>query len=280
MTEHNYKPGNIFKWLLRVVQGMLIGGGAILPGISGGVLCVSFGIYQPMMAVLAHPLRNIRKYWRLLLPVGLGWVLGFFVFANVIKWMFAISETVSIWLFIGLILGTIPTLIKDSKKEGTKRSANIIGITAFALFLAYMLYIQYGGLSANITPNMGWFFFCGIMWGLSLVVPGMTSSSVLIIMGLFLPMTEGIAAMDMAVIIPMFLGVGVVVVLTARLVDFLFRRYYTAAYCCIIGFVAASTLVIIPLKYGGIWEFLLCMAVAAVGFLLAWLMEKFGRDDD
>ncbi len=274
------KPGSLVKWIIKVIQGMLIGGGAILPGISGGVLCVSFGIYQPMMSVIAHPKRNLGKYWPLLLPVGIGWVLGFFFFANAIELMFSFSETLSIWLFIGLIAGTLPALYQDSGKQGRTKGGYIGMVIAFVLFLAYMLFAQYGGISANITPNAGWFFFCGILWGLSVIVPGMTSSSVLIAMGLFMPMTSGVAAMDMSVLVPMGAGVIVVVVVMARLVDYLFRTYYTIAYHCIIGFVLASTVVLIPLEYSGIQEILLCAVLAVAGFFVAWAMEKSGKDDE
>ena len=99
---------NVPHILLLVVSGILIGGGAILPGISGGVLCVVFGIYQPMMELLAHPKSALPKYWRTLLPVGIGWIIGFFGFARVIEWVFGANETIGTWLFIGLILGTMP----------------------------------------------------------------------------------------------------------------------------------------------------------------------------
>ena len=65
------------RWLLRVIQGILVGSGAILPGISGGVLCVSFGLYQPMMALFAHPFRNFKTAFPQLFPAGIGWILGF-----------------------------------------------------------------------------------------------------------------------------------------------------------------------------------------------------------
>ena len=62
---------NTGLWILRAIQGALIGVGAILPGVSGGVLCVLFGIYRPMMELFSHPAGAIKKYWRLLLPVGI-----------------------------------------------------------------------------------------------------------------------------------------------------------------------------------------------------------------
>ena len=72
-------------WLLRVLHGALIGAGAILPGISGGVLCVMFGIYRPMMALLAHPFRTFRIYYSLFIPVILGWAVGFFALAGAVN---------------------------------------------------------------------------------------------------------------------------------------------------------------------------------------------------
>ena len=71
-----YDHMGVGLWLLRVIHGALIGAGAILPGISGGVLCVLFGIYRPMMALLAHPIKTFRIYYKLFIPVLLGWAVG------------------------------------------------------------------------------------------------------------------------------------------------------------------------------------------------------------
>lgn len=59
----------IIKMLIYFLQGALIGTGAILPGISGGVLCVAFGVYEPMMEFLVHPFRSFRKQYTLFLPI-------------------------------------------------------------------------------------------------------------------------------------------------------------------------------------------------------------------
>lgn len=96
--------------LLRLVQGFIIGAGGILPGISGGVLSVIFGIYQPVMEVLAHPLNGLRRHLSLLLPVGAGAILGFLCGGGLILVLFDRSEKLAICLFIGLILGTLPSL--------------------------------------------------------------------------------------------------------------------------------------------------------------------------
>ena len=72
-----YKQADRARWLRDLLCGALIGAGAILPGVSGGVLAVVFDVYRPMMETLAHPGRGIRKYWHIFLPLGIGWAVGF-----------------------------------------------------------------------------------------------------------------------------------------------------------------------------------------------------------
>ena len=270
------RPGPL-KWLLRVIQGALIGGGAILPGISGGVLAVAFGIYRPMMAVLAHPKRNTKQYFWLLLPAGIGWVLGFIFFAKLVESMFNANEVLTDWLFVGLIAGTLPSLFRVAGEKGRSRWDWPLCALAFILFTAVMFWARMG-FSAAVRPNIGWFFFCGVVWGLSLVVPGMTSSSLLMSMGLYLPMTSGIASLDLGVIIPMDLGIAAVALSLSRLINYLFEKHHTQAYHFVIGLMLASTVVIIPLRYDSPRQALFSALAAALGFLAAWGMEKYMRE--
>ena len=106
------------QWLIRIIQGAIIGSGAILPGISGGVLCVSFGIYKPMMTLLSNPLKQLKKLILFFLPIAIGWLVGFLGFARIIDVLFSAAAVVTTWLFIGLIAGTFPSLIREAGKRG------------------------------------------------------------------------------------------------------------------------------------------------------------------
>lgn len=112
------KNSRIKNGIMRIVQGIIIGAGAILPGISGGVLAVVFGIYRPAMELLTHPRRALQRYWRMLLAVGIGWAIGFLGGGSVILALFHQSETVATCLFIGLILGTLPDLWHEAGTQG------------------------------------------------------------------------------------------------------------------------------------------------------------------
>ena len=94
----------------RLLQGMLVGSGAILPGVSGGVLCVTFGLYKPLMALLAHPFKNLPRYFKMLLPVGIGILLGFWGLSGLISHLFSAAEGLAAALFAGLIYAQNPYL--------------------------------------------------------------------------------------------------------------------------------------------------------------------------
>ena len=92
------------RWLRDLLCGALIGAGAILPGVSGGVLAVVFDVYRPVMETLTHPVRGLRKYWPIFLPLGIGSMVGFLGLAKAIAAAYALSAAATVWLFIGLIL--------------------------------------------------------------------------------------------------------------------------------------------------------------------------------
>ena len=265
----------IIRWLRDLLCGFLIGAGAILPGVSGGVLAVVFDIYRPFMEVLTRPRTAIPKYWRWFLPIALGWCVGFLGFAKGIAAAISLSNTVTTWLFIGLIVGTVPSLFREAGKEGrTTASWGSLLLCAGAVF-AGLFYVSRIA-EVTVEPNFWWYNFCGVLWGMSIVIPGMTSSSVMMALGLYQPMLEGLARLDLLVLSASLPGMVLAIALLARLVSWFFRRHYAVAFHGILGFVLASTLVIIPTEYGP-GEPLLSALCCVGGFLLAFLLARLDK---
>ena len=264
------------RWLRDLLCGALIGVGAILPGVSGGVLAVVFDIYRPFMEVLTHPRTAIPKYWKWFPPIAVGWAVGFLGFAKGIAVFMDISAAVTTWLFIGLIVGTMPSLFREAGKEGR-------GPTAWASLLlcacAVFAGLFYVGRVADVavTPNFWWYNFCGVLWGAGIVIPGMTSSSVMMALGLYQPMLEGLARLDLLVLSACLPGMFLSILLLARLVTWFFRRHYAAAFHGIVGIVAASTLAIVPGTYSGPGEMALSALCCVGGFLLASFLDRLDR---
>ena len=273
------KNSRIKNGIMRIVQGIIIGAGAILPGVSGGVLAVIFGIYRPAMELLTHPKRALARYWRMLLAVGVGWAIGFLGGGSVILALFHQSETVATCLFIGLILGTLPDLWREAGAQGRSRGSYVSLLVSFTLLFALLLVAQLGSF-AEMPANFGGFLFCGVLWGLSFIIPGMTSSSILMAVGLLTPLIDGIAQLDLAVLVPWALGMIGVMALFARIVSRLFDTHYSIAYHAVIGIVLASTLIIIPTDFASTAEMVWGIACAILGAVLAYFGSKLQPQED
>ena len=261
----------ILKYILYLIQGALVGVGAILPGVSGGVMCVAFGVYEPMMELMTHPLRTWRSHLRMFLPFGIGWVVGFILLARAVELLFSAYAVIALMLFYGLIAGTLPELLRESEVREPNRSWTPFVIS---LSLAYLFFhLLENGVSMEIQPSFAAYLFCGILWGFSLIIPGFTSSSVLICLGLYELMTAGIGALDGSVLIPMFLGIGVTALSMARLVNLLFRRHYAITLRIVLGFVVASSLRILPASLGNMTTAVISLVCLLGGFALARRMD-------
>ncbi len=253
---------------LWVVKGMLTGAAGILPGFSGGVMMLAFGIYEPLMEVLANPVKKIKKHAWLLLWVAIGWVAGFWLGAKLLSRLFTEFETEATCLFIGLMIGMLPPLFKDAVSPKNKKASYITIIAVTLIMSTFFMYLKYGaGLS--IIPNTAWYIFCGVMWGTSLIVPGMSSSSVLMSLGLYLPMTQGISDFDAGVITPWLFGIAASVILLSKLVNFLFGKYYHVSRCTILGIVVASVISVVPVLYRSAGQVFVCILLGIAGFIMA-----------
>ncbi|OPZ57487.1 MAG: hypothetical protein BWY89_00628 [Bacteroidetes bacterium ADurb.BinA012] len=282
-------------WIIRLLKGTLVGIGAILPGLSGGVLAVIFGLYEPLLKFLADLKKDFVKNVLFFIPVIIGVAFGIFLFAIVVEKAFGRYAAIFVCLFIGFVIGTFPSLYKTAGKKGrSTKDMVILIISALAIFTLMLVGEQQ---LVNVTPDIPVWFGSGALIGLGLIVPGMSPSNFLIYFGLYDKMAAGINNFDMAVVIPLTAGVIVCVLLFAKLASFLFRKYYSGMYHFILGMVVGSSLAIFPvivfpafkadmlsasgLSFGA--TVALCLVMLVVGSLATWLFskveEKYPRED-
>ena len=263
---------NLLKSILYAIQGAVVGLGAILPGVSGGVLCVAFGIYEPMMALLTHPFQSFQKYYKMFIPFLIGWALGFIFLAKAVEVLFSIAPTIALMLFFGLICGTIPGLFKTSEQSDPKCSWTPFVVS---LSMAYLLFhVLDHGIALTIAPSFGSFVLSGLLWGLSLIIPGLSSSTILIFLGLFEPLTAGIGSLDLHVLVPFLIGILATALLFARLVTMLFEKHYPVMSRVILGFVIASSLKILPSSFDSLPVLLISLACFGGGFMIARNIDR------
>ncbi len=271
----------VVDWLLRVVKGVLVGVGFITPGLSGGVLAVVFGIYEPLMRWLGNLREKFLQNLVYFIPVGIGGALGVVAFSAVVDWAFANYAAQFTWLFIGFISGTFPSLLKTSGKEGRKPWHGALLVVMAALTVFAMRTLENSSFS-QLTPSFTNWLLSGFLMGLGAVVPGMSPSNFLIYFGLYDKMAAGISRLDFGVIIPILIGGVLCVLIFARLVSLLFKKHYAVMYHLILGIVVGSTIAIIPRGVKGMGVIAVCALLFVVGavisYLLAKLDEKYARE--
>lgn len=265
------------NFFIKVLQGALIGLGAVLPGISGGVLGVIFGVYKPIMELLASPRKNFKTHVPKLLPVFLGGAIGFLGIASLLSIVLNKYPTQSVCVFVGLIVGMLPSLFKEAGEKGRSTGSYISLVIGFVVTFVLILLLH--SYSVTIIPNFYWYIFCGFCVALSIIAPGMSFSTLLMPLDLYTPFVAGLGGLDIGVLLPGGIGGLLTVILLSKLVNSLFEKHYSIAFHAIVGIVISATILIIPfdsftssLSNSLIHIFCLCGGIVVSQLLM--LMEK------
>lgn len=250
-------------FIMDTIKGIFIGIANIIPGVSGGTMAVSLGIYDKLIASVSNLLKNWKKSLMTLLPIIVGCGIGIVGFTYVIEYLLNYHTFVTCMTFIGLILGGIPVLVKSLRIKLRKSSSKIgiSSILAFVLLFAIAVCLpllkseEEVLKTLTVTPgSMAIMFFIGIIASATMVVPGVSGSLVLMILGYYYGIIdavknflEALRTFDMPALANGFLilfpfGIGVLlgIFLIAKLITFLFEKYGVQTYCAILGLIAAS----------------------------------------
>lgn len=262
-------------FLLNCAKGILIGSGAILPGISSGVLCIIFGIYEKLLDSIIHFFSNVKKNIKFLLPIVIGVAIGVLIFSNFLNYFLINFPIQTKSIFIGLILGSVPSLIKESKKKTDFKPIFLL-YTLFAFLFGFLLVILENYIP-NTQPGSSFNFFylmiSGFIMSVGIIVPGVSSTIILMLMGVYNVYLSSISTLYFPVLIPMGIGLIVGCFIFMRLTDFLLNNFYEKTFYSIIGFSLGSILVLMPdisFDITGIIS-ILCILL---GFLLFSLFGK------
>ena len=290
------KKDTPIAWLVRLLKGFISGVGAITPGLSGGVMMVVFGIYEPLLKWLADIRQNFLRNLLFFIPVGIGGVIGVVAFSAAIDKAYDLNAVMFTWLIIGFIVGTYPSVLRTAGQEGRK-VWHIIMMVVIAAALFFALRWMQTNLDITMPRNFWVWMMCGALTGLGLIVPGLSPSNFLMYMGLYEPMAEGVKSLDFQVILPMMIGLVIIIFALARLISWLFKKHYALLYHIILGVVFGSTLAIIPVmdkakgvmigadtfeitKYPGLANIneaksiIICVLLAVAGFAASFLLAK------
>lgn len=269
--------------LMIFLKGCVFGIANIIPGVSGGTMALTMGIYEDLIKSISNIRKKFKKSMGLLIPFGLGAVVAILLLSKVIKFTLSKYPTPTILFFLGLIIGGIPLITKNVKGKKIKPSYIITFLIAFGLVL--LLYFMGGsGHSVSLEVlnpiSIVLLFIVGIITAATMVIPGISGSMVLMLIGYYEPLINTAASLtdfsklghNIVIVIALGLGLVAGVILIAKLLEYLFKKHKTGTYYGIIGFLLASIIVlIIPIDFSiSIIQILIGIVLFLVGIFLGF----------
>jgi len=279
----------VAKFFYRILCGFLLGLSVFAPGLSGSVIAIIMGIYQDLLTIISNPFKKLKQNIFYILPLGIGAVISAVFFVITFKFLFDAYEKATYFLFIGLIAGNLPIILTEIKKSEFQKRYLIGGVCAFAAALTLGILAigvkDVSGIQGNVA-GLPILALSGFIAGITALMPGMSVSMVLIIMGVYSQLifaAESLLHMNLTYLAHIgIFGICFVVglVLTSRGIKAVFEKYPGFANSMVFGFMAGSLVGILieslklsdanfTLLFGGV--------MLGVGLAVSMLFVVLGR---
>lgn len=240
--------------LILFIKGIVLGVAFVIPGVSGGTLAVLLGIYEELIEAASNFYKNMvnfKKYFMYLLPIGLGIIFSVAVFAKLIKFGLEKSPIITILIFLGMIIGGIPALVRNVK--GTKINLKDMTLMLVGLIIVISMLIFHKSNSNVVLTNMSitgyiTLFLVGAIAAVTMVVPGISGSFTLMLIGYYEPILNLVNDItsfknlgpNLILIFIFMLGVFIGIIFISKIIEWCLKHYKRETYYAIIGFVLSS----------------------------------------
>ena len=237
--------------IMLIVKGFILGIANIIPGVSGGTLAITLGIYEELINTISHIFSNFKKNLKFLIPIGIGAVLSILLMSKLVTYSLDKFPIPTTLFFIGLIVGGIP-LIFNKVKGKKKETKNMIGFLIPFVLVIIMAFMKDPSNVVNlnsINPIMFLILFIvGVIAAATMVIPGVSGSFVLMLIGFYKPIMSTISKLtdfsllghNISVLLPFGIGIIIGIIGVAKLIEYLLSKHELLTYHIILGFITAS----------------------------------------
>lgn len=262
------------KIIGNFIKGILIGAGCILPGISSGVLCVIFGIYDKLLDSILNFFKDIKKNFKFLFPIATGGVIGIIIFSKALEYLLEKFPMQTKSIFIGLILGGVALLFKQILSKEKWKKSNLIYIIISMIIGIVMVYLE-NTLQIGSIENANYLYLIlsGFLMSIGIVVPGVSSTIILMLLGIYSLYLTSISNLYLPVLIPIVIGVLVGSLIFMKIIKILLDKYNRQTMFSIIGFTLGSIFVLLP-DIQNVMEIIISISCIFIGFCI---MRQLGQ---
>lgn len=270
--------------------GIILGVSNVIPGVSGGTMAVVFGVYDRLLSVITINIKKIFAQWKFWVPLVTGIGLGIIGFSKVITWLFENYPMGTNYFFMGLIVGSIPLIIrkilfiptKSPTFQGTEKTKiGLSHLLAFIISIGIMIILTiYKG--EDITNKVETIFsmslaikliITGFVAAVAMIIPGISGSFFMLVIGMYTTVIAAVSDLNIPLLIPVAIGVILGLLCGASLVRFFMTKVPSQTYSAILGLVIGSVFVIFPGIAISV-EMIISVLVFILGFFLAFLSTK------
>lgn len=270
----------------KFIQGMIIGIANIIPGVSGGTMMVAMGIYDKLIHCITHLFKEFKESMKFLIPIFVGVGIALVVVARILGFCFEVFPIQTNLLFCGLIVGSLPFIAKNVKGKSIRPGMMICCVLFFALVVGMSIMGETQGAAADVSfslINIIKLFLVGLVAAATMVIPGVSGSMMLMILGYYNTIlnvindaVDALVAFDIpalfrcaGVLIPFGIGVVAGIFVIAKIIEYIFEKAKTHAYWAIIGLIVASP---IGILWNTDWSnfSILALLTGIVTFAIGW----------
>lgn len=251
------------KFLIDFIKGVFVGIANIIPGVSGGTMAVSFGIYDKILSAISNLLKDFKNSVKALFPIMVGMAFGIVSFTYIIPWLLEHEPFITSMAFTGLILGGLPMLVKSLKESWTidehKSSAVCFIIFLTFAFLSVAMLFFNGSSDSGVLldtdiSTLVILFFMGLIASATMIIPGVSGSLILMILGYYFGIISAIkdflsALKDMdfdnlvkygIILLPFGVGCVLGIFFISKWIKWMLKHFPSATFCAILGLVVTS----------------------------------------
>lgn len=264
------------------IEGLIIGFGKIMPGVSGSVMAICFGVYERLICAISS-IKNFKKDFFFVFILSVSMFLSIILGSNIIKFLLSNYFLFTISYFIGMMIPGIFPLLKEVKNEDLTFKRTMIAVILF-FFLILLNVINITGENRVVTSSIHEFFslfLCGLIDAASTIIPGISGSAILMLLGYYEEIISSLATIftfsSIKVLMPFFMGLIIGIISISKLITYLFREHRVLSFILIIVFAVFSifTLTTNVLKFiSNFYEFIMFIIFLTLGFFTSKILEK------
>lgn len=266
------------EWLLLVIKGACIGIADAIPGVSGGTIAFILKIYDKLLDAIDLNLKKLKKNLPFLIPLGIGIVIGILLASKVLGYLFENHNVPTQFFFLGVIIGSLPTIVRECRSEGKLKIYHIIPFLVAAVGIILFNSLKEGSAAFGTNPVS--LIVMMIFSAVAMIMPGLSGALVLKILGGYETAINAVNNLDFVILAYYVIGAAIGLLAAAKIISILLKKCKTGTYCAIIGLIVGSLPAIYPKEFALNGEGIIAIVIFIIGAALPIVMKRMGKGSE